>query len=54
VNPIIAVALGTLLLSEPFSLRIVAAAALVLGGIAIVRGVESPGVTVAAPRRAHV
>ena len=37
VNPIIAVALGTLFLSEPFSFRIVVAAALVAGGIAIVR-----------------
>ena len=37
VNPIIAVLLGTLLLSEPFSPRIVAAAALVFAGIAIVR-----------------
>ena len=37
VNPIIAVVLGTLFLSEPFSLRIVAASALVVGGIAIVR-----------------
>ncbi|MGE3277898.1 MAG: EamA family transporter [Vicinamibacterales bacterium] len=37
VNPIIAVALGTLILAEPFSLRIVAAAALVFGGIAVVR-----------------
>jgi drug/metabolite transporter (DMT)-like permease len=38
VNPIIAVVLGTLLLSEPFSMRIVLASALVLGGIAVVRG----------------
>ena len=37
VNPIIAVVLGALLLAEPFSLRIVAASALVLAGIAIVR-----------------
>jgi drug/metabolite transporter (DMT)-like permease len=37
VNPIIAVVLGTVLLAEPFSLRIVAAAALVFGGIAVVR-----------------
>jgi drug/metabolite transporter (DMT)-like permease len=39
VNPVIAVVLGTLLLDEPFSLRVVAAAALVLAGIAVVRGV---------------
>jgi drug/metabolite transporter (DMT)-like permease len=37
VNPIIAVILGTLLLSEPFSLRIVLASALVFVGIAVVR-----------------
>jgi len=37
VNPIIAVVLGTILLSEPFSMRVVIASALVLGGIAIVR-----------------
>jgi drug/metabolite transporter (DMT)-like permease len=37
VNPIIAVILGTLLLSEPFSLRIVFATALVFAGIAVVR-----------------
>ena len=37
INPIIAVALGVLLLAEPFNLRIAAAAALVLGGVGIVR-----------------
>jgi EamA domain-containing membrane protein RarD len=37
VNPIIAVVLGTLLLAEPFSARIVAASALVLVGIAVVK-----------------
>jgi len=37
INPIIAVALGVLLLGEPFNLRIAAAAALVLVGVAIVR-----------------
>ena len=37
VNPIIAVMLGTLFASEPFTPRIVAAAALVLAGVAIVR-----------------
>lgn len=41
VNPLIAVALGTLLLGEPFSARIVIASALVLTGIAVVRGVQS-------------
>ena len=37
INPIIAVALGVLLLAEPFNLRIAAAAALVLVGVAVVR-----------------
>jgi drug/metabolite transporter (DMT)-like permease len=37
INPVIAVVLGTLLANEPFSPRIGAAAAMVLGGIAIVR-----------------
>ena len=36
INPIIAVALGVLLLGEPFNLRIAAAAALVLTGVAVV------------------
>ena len=37
VNPVIAVALGVALLGEPFDLRMAAAAALVLAGVAIVR-----------------
>lgn len=37
VNPIIAVVLGTLILSEPFSLRILVAAAFVFGGVTVVR-----------------
>lgn len=37
VNPIIAVALGTLFLDEPFGWRVVIASMLVLGGIAVVR-----------------
>lgn len=37
VNPVIAVLLGTLFLSEPFSGRIVIASALVFAGIAVVR-----------------
>jgi drug/metabolite transporter (DMT)-like permease len=53
INPIIAVALGAALLGEPFSTRIVIASALVLAGIAVVRGVQSRRVTSAAPRRAH-
>ena len=37
INPIIAVALGVLLLDEPFNMRIAGAAVLVLVGVAIVR-----------------
>jgi drug/metabolite transporter (DMT)-like permease len=37
VNPVIAVLLGTMLLNEPFSLRIVLSAILVFAGIAIVK-----------------
>lgn len=51
INPIIAVVLGTLLLDEPFSLRIVLASALVLAGVAVVRGVQSSGATTASTRR---
>ena len=37
VNPIIAVALGVAILGEPFTTRMALAAALVFGGVAIVR-----------------
>jgi drug/metabolite transporter (DMT)-like permease len=37
VNPVIAVALGTLVLNEPFSQRIAIAAIVVLGGMWMVR-----------------
>ena len=37
INPVIAVALGVAILGEPFTLRMAAAAALVLGGVAVVR-----------------
>lgn len=37
INPVIAVTLGVLLLGEPFSSRMAAAAALVLAGVAVVR-----------------
>ena len=47
INPIIAVALGTLILSEPFSVRILVAAALVFGGVAVVRRSPGPGPTAA-------
>ncbi|MGH9370506.1 MAG: EamA family transporter [Vicinamibacterales bacterium] len=47
INPVIAVALGVLLLGEPFNARIAGAAALVLVGVAIVR----PKTTAAAAKR---
>jgi len=37
VNPIIAVALGVAVLGEPFTMRMAFAAALVFGGVAIIR-----------------
>ncbi|CAN5658669.1 drug/metabolite exporter YedA [soil metagenome] len=37
VNPVIAVALGVVLLNEPFNMRMAAAAALVFSGVAVVR-----------------
>jgi drug/metabolite transporter (DMT)-like permease len=52
VNPIIAVVLGTLLLAEPFSARIVLAAALVLTGIAIVRMAPRPRTVAPVARKA--
>jgi drug/metabolite transporter (DMT)-like permease len=62
INPVIAVALGVLVLDEPFDGRIAIAAALVLAGVAIVRwkpaakGVPEPASTAKAagavqPRR---
>ena len=47
VNPVIAVILGTLLLSEAFSLRIVLASALVFAGIAVVRWTPKAAATAA-------
>jgi drug/metabolite transporter (DMT)-like permease len=52
VNPIIAVILGTVLLSEPFSFRIVAASVLVFAGIAVVRSTSGGRITAALQRRA--
>ena len=49
INPVIAVALGVAVLGEPFTARMALAAALVFGGVAIVR---SPRRT--APARTHV
>ena len=40
INPVIAVLLGTLLLDEPFGMRVVIASAMVLTGIAIVRSAK--------------
>lgn len=52
VNPVIAVVLGTLFLSEPFSMRIIVASALVFGGIAIVRATPRRVAAVSAARKA--
>jgi drug/metabolite transporter (DMT)-like permease len=52
VNPVIAVVLGTLLLSEPFSLRIVFASALVFAGIAIVRASPRAAAAASAEKKA--
>jgi drug/metabolite transporter (DMT)-like permease len=41
VNPVIAVALGTLILGEPFNSRILIASAIVLAGIMLVRGTSA-------------
>jgi len=43
INPIIAVALGVAILGEPFTSRMALAAALVFGGVAIVRRVRRAG-----------
>ena len=43
INPIIAVALGVLLVGEPFNVRIAIAAALVLVGVAVVRSKREKG-----------
>lgn len=42
INPVIAVILGVLLLDEPFNARMVAAGAIVLGGVALVRAQSAP------------
>ena len=41
INPVIAVALGTLLLGEPFGMRMVLAVAIILAGLAIVSSAKS-------------
>src|SRR6185436_221600 len=42
INPVIAVALGVAVLGEPFTSRMALAAALVFGGVAIVRAPRGP------------
>jgi drug/metabolite transporter (DMT)-like permease len=49
INPVIAVALGVAVLGEPFTSRMALAAALVFGGVAIVRAPRAP-----MPARTHV
>ena len=44
INPIIAVALGTLVLHEPFTWRMTIAAVLVFAGVAVVRWERRPAV----------
>jgi drug/metabolite transporter (DMT)-like permease len=54
INPVIAVALGVLVLQEPFTWRMAAAAALVFAGVAVVRWEQRPGTRpVAAPAAAR-
>jgi drug/metabolite transporter (DMT)-like permease len=54
INPVIAVALGVLLLAEPFSMRIAGSAALVLAGVGIVRSQRAPAAApVPRPARAE-
>jgi drug/metabolite transporter (DMT)-like permease len=43
INPVIAVALGVLVLHEPFTGRMAVAAALVFAGVAVVRWEQRPG-----------
>jgi drug/metabolite transporter (DMT)-like permease len=52
INPVIAVALGVLVLHEPFTWRMAIAAALVFAGVAVVRWEQRPGTRVAAPAAA--
>ena len=50
VNPVIAVVLGAVVLGEPFTIRVIIAAALVLLGLAIVRSSGGSSATEAARR----
>ena len=51
INPVIAVALGVLVLHEPFTWRMAIAAALVFAGVAVVRWEQRPGARQAAVGR---
>ena len=53
INPMIAVALGAVLLGEPMTVRILIAGVLVLTGTAVVRGVQSTSAPPATARRSH-
>jgi drug/metabolite transporter (DMT)-like permease len=48
---VIAVALGTVMLGEPFGLRAVVASAAVFAGVAVVRFKQPPAIVVNALRR---
>jgi drug/metabolite transporter (DMT)-like permease len=48
INPVIAVALGVVVLHEPFTWRMATAAALVFAGVAVVRWEQRPGTRQAA------
>ena len=51
INPVIAVALGVLVLGEPFNSRVAIAAALVFAGVAIVRSASASTADDAEPAR---
>jgi drug/metabolite transporter (DMT)-like permease len=53
INPVIAVALGVVLLGEPFDWRIAAAAVLVLGGVGMVRSKTTGAATTGAVDPGH-
>jgi drug/metabolite transporter (DMT)-like permease len=53
INPMIAVVLGSMLLGEPMTVRILIAGALVLAGTAVVRRVQSTSATPATARRSQ-
>jgi drug/metabolite transporter (DMT)-like permease len=53
VNPVIAVVLGTLLLGEPFGLRVVLASAVIFAGVAVVRYQGRAGTAARAVRKSQ-